>query len=95
MTLPAGVLTAIRQGKRPIVIEAYASTTGKHARNRELSQQRAIVVQNVLKGLAGDHADFNILYYGKEEALAKGQPNEREDATKRRTDITIKTQPTK
>jgi outer membrane protein OmpA-like peptidoglycan-associated protein len=92
MTLPAGVLTAIRQGKRPIVIEAYASTTGKHGRNRELSQQRAAVVQTILKGLAGDHADFNILYYGKEAALAKGDPNEREDPMERRTDITVKTQ---
>ena len=95
LKLPPAVLTAIRQGKRTIVIEGYASTTAKHKTNRELSQQRAQVVQNVLKGLVGDKADFNILYYGKETALAAGEPDEKEDMEKRRTDISVKAQPPK
>jgi hypothetical protein len=53
--LPDATKDMIRNGKRTISISGYASTTGKRAHNRDLSESRAHVVERILRGHAGSN----------------------------------------
>lgn len=82
--LPAETQDAIRNGRRTVTISGYASTTAKRHRNRDLSEQRAHVVERILRGFAGSGATLNIYFFGEDNTPT---PDEREDPRWRRTTI--------
>uniref|UniRef100_A0A7C3PBY7 DUF4157 domain-containing protein n=1 Tax=Oscillatoriales cyanobacterium SpSt-418 TaxID=2282169 RepID=A0A7C3PBY7_9CYAN len=83
-TLPESAQDAVRNGRRTISISGYASTTGRRGRNRNLSEQRARVVERILRGHAGSNASLNIFYFGEDNATT---PDEREDPQWRRATV--------
>lgn len=84
--LPAAAQDAIRNGRRSITISGYASRTAKRRRNRDLSEQRAHVVDRILRGFAGSSATVNIFFFGEDSATT---PDEVEDAKWRRATIVV------
>lgn len=84
--LPAATQDAIRNGRRSITISGYASRTAKRKRNRDLSEQRAHVVERILRGFAGTSATVNIFFFGEDSATT---PDEVEDAKWRRATIVV------
>lgn len=84
--LPAAAQDAIRNGRRSITISGYASRTATRRRNRDLSEQRAHVVERILRGFAGSSATVNIFFFGEDNATT---PDEVEDAKWRRATIVV------
>ncbi len=84
--LPAATQDAIRNGRRSITISGYASRTATRKRNRDLSEQRAHVVERILRGFAGSAATVNIFYFGEDSATT---PDEVEDAAWRRATVVV------
>ena len=84
--LPAATQDAIRNGRRSVTISGYASRTAKRKHNRDLSEQRAHVVERILRGFAGSSATVNIFYFGEDTATT---PDEVEDAKWRRATIAV------
>lgn len=84
--LPAGVQDGIRNGRRAIAISGYASTTSRRRSNRDLSVERAHVVERVLRGFAGSSAAINIFYFGEDAARTA---DETEDPTQRRATVVV------
>jgi outer membrane protein OmpA-like peptidoglycan-associated protein len=75
---------AVEGGKRTILLEGHASTTGTDEANEELSSKRAENVKKVLAHRVGSKASFDVRAYGEYDAKGEGeQPDER------RVDITI------
>jgi hypothetical protein len=83
-SLPPETQDAIRNGRRTVSIAGYASTTARRRRNRDLSEQRAKVVERILRGFAGSGATINIFYFGEDSTAT---PDEREDPKWRRATI--------
>lgn len=84
--LPPAVQDGIRNGRRSVTVTGFASTTGKRKSNRVLSEQRARVVEGVLRGFAGSAAAINIFYFGKD---ATPPPDQVEDSLWRRATVTV------
>jgi outer membrane protein OmpA-like peptidoglycan-associated protein len=84
--LPASAKEAIRNGRRSISISGYASTTGRRSRNRGLSENRAHVVERILRGHVGSNASLNIFFFGEDNATT---PDEAEDPRWRRVTMVV------
>jgi hypothetical protein len=82
------VKAAIRNGRRVISIAGYASTTGKRKKNRNLSEERARVIERILRGMAGSNANINVFFFGEDSATT---PDEKEDPTWRRATVRVET----
>jgi outer membrane protein OmpA-like peptidoglycan-associated protein len=87
-TLSDGTKDAIRNGRRTISISGYASTTSRRSRNRDLSEQRARVVERILRGHAGSSAVLNVFFFGEDNSTT---PDETEDPRWRRATIQVQT----
>ena len=83
-TLPTDTQDAIRNGRRSITISGYASRTAKRRHNRDLSEQRAHVIERILRGFAGSAASMNVFYFGEDSTTT---PDEIEDAKWRRATV--------
>ena len=84
--LPESAKATIRNGRRTINVAGYASTTSRRRRNRDLSEQRAHVVERILRGMAGSDAHITIFFFGEDAA---GGPDEREDPQWRRATVQV------
>jgi hypothetical protein len=73
--LPPATQDAIRNGRRSITISGYASRTAKRQRNRDLSEQRAHVVERILRGFAGSSANDEHLLFrrGQRDDAGRGR----------------------
>lgn len=78
--------SAIRNGKRAITLSGYASRTSGRKHNRDLSEQRAHVVERILRGHAGSGATINIFFFGEDNT--PGQ-NEKENPQFRRATVQV------
>jgi outer membrane protein OmpA-like peptidoglycan-associated protein len=84
--LPGATRDAIINGRRIVTISGYASTTGRRRHNRDLSEQRAHVVERILRGHVGALATLNPFFLGEDNSAT---PDEKEDPTWRRTTIVV------
>lgn len=84
--LPAATQEAIRNGRRSITVSGYASRTARRRGNRDLSEQRAHVVERILRGFAGSAATITVFFLGEDSTST---PDEVEDARWRRATIVV------
>lgn len=84
--LPPEVRDGIRNGRRTVTVSGYASTTARRGRNRGLSEDRARVVERILRGHAGSAATIHVFYLGEDAA---NTPDETEDPKWRRATIMV------
>jgi outer membrane protein OmpA-like peptidoglycan-associated protein len=71
---------------RSITLSGYASRISRRRRNRDLSEQRAHVVERILRGFAGSAATMSIFFFGEDSATT---PDEMEDAQWRRATVGV------
>lgn len=84
--LPEAVKTAVEQGKAKVQVAGYASTTGGPQMNMDLSKNRAIAVESVLRSYGGTDIQFNRKGRGEyDAATADGVEDDRE----RRVEVSV------
>jgi outer membrane protein OmpA-like peptidoglycan-associated protein len=85
-SIPPTALDLVRQGRVPIVVDGFASTTGSIADNQALARRRREAVMAFLR----DHVGTGVTFTGRAEGeLASGGPDGTEAAEDRRATVTI------
>lgn len=85
-TIPATDLDLVRQGRVPVVVDGFASTTGSVSDNQALARDRREAAMAFLT----DQIGSGITFTGKAEGeLASGRPDGTEAAEDRRATVTI------
>jgi outer membrane protein OmpA-like peptidoglycan-associated protein len=84
--LPSSVEAKIKQGRLPIVLEGFTSTTQPAPANKLLSERRTVQVRNALMGIIGPGAKYALYSYGESRAKT---PDQVEDPKERRVQVSV------